>query len=80
MKATNNKFIRHVKHTSKQDIQIFILPYKGALRGIRKEFTKPMLNKSFSAIAVKSMRLLLAPFVGIVEAYRTDLEKIFGKN
>lgn len=67
------KFVRDFTHTAKQDIHIFFLPFKGALDGIKQELSIPLTNWTVGAIALKSLRLLFSPFIGITRAYRTEL-------
>lgn len=69
-----SKFYRDFKHTAKEDIRIFLVPYRGAYQGILKELASPK-PKSIPHALAKTLRIAISPVVGAISAVTAELKK-----
>jgi hypothetical protein len=67
------KFIRDFKHTAKADIRLFLAPYRGAWKGIRKEWAC-FETTTLAGVFKSTVRLCLAPFAGAFDAIKQEVK------
>jgi hypothetical protein len=66
--------LRHIKLIARQDLQLYLSPFTGAVEAIKIELARPK-SSGLKNIVLNDVRLYFAPFVGAINGIRKEISK-----